>query len=47
MRMFKDMGMAETALGVDAENISGALRLYESVGYRKVRQQIIYRKPVE
>ena len=47
MRMFKDMGMTETALSVDAENISGALHLYESVGYRKVRQQIIFRKPVE
>jgi mycothiol synthase len=47
MRMFKDLGMTETALGVDSENLSGALRLYESVGYRKVRQQIIYRKRLE
>lgn len=47
MEMFKGMGMAETALSVDAENISGALRLYEGVGYRKVKQQIIYRKPME
>ena len=47
MKMFKDMGMTETALSVDAENLSGALRLYESVGYRKVQQQIIFRKPME
>jgi ribosomal protein S18 acetylase RimI-like enzyme len=46
MQMFKAMGMTETALSVDSENLSGALRLYESVGYRKVKQQIIYRKPL-
>ncbi len=46
MQMFKDMGMTETALSVDSENLSGALRLYESLGYRKVKQQIIYRKPL-
>jgi ribosomal protein S18 acetylase RimI-like enzyme len=47
MQMFKEMGMTETALSVDLENLSGALRLYESVGYRKVKQQINYRKPLE
>ena len=47
MQMFKDMGMTETALSVDAENISGATRLYEGVGYRKVRQQVIFRKAME
>jgi mycothiol synthase len=46
MRMFKDMGMTETALSVDAQNISGATRLYEGVGYRKVKQQTVYRKPL-
>jgi mycothiol synthase len=44
MQMFKAMGMTETALGVDSQNISGAFRLYEGVGYRKVKQQIVYRK---
>ncbi len=47
MQMFKEMGMTETALGVDSQNISGAFRLYESVGYRKVNQEILYRKPME
>ncbi len=47
MQMFKEMGMTETALSVDSENISGATRLYESVGYRPVKQQVLYRKPVE
>jgi mycothiol synthase len=47
MKMFKEMGMTETALSVDSENLSGALRLYEGVGYRQVMQQIIYRKAME
>jgi len=47
MQMFKEMGMTETALSVDSENLSGALRLYEGVGYRKVKQQTNYRKPME
>jgi len=47
MQMFKEMGMTETALGTDSENISGSVRLYESVGYRKVRRQIALRKPME
>ncbi len=46
MQMFKEMGMTETALSVDSQNISGAFRLYEGVGYRRVKQQTIYRKPL-
>lgn len=44
LRMFKEMGMTETALGVDAENTSGALNLYKSCGYKVVRQSTTYRK---
>jgi mycothiol synthase len=47
MKMFKEMGMTETALGVDAENLSGALRVYESCGYRQTKKSVIYRKPLE
>jgi len=47
MKMFKEMGFTETALSVDSQNLSGAFRLYEGVGYRKVKQQIIFRKPME
>jgi mycothiol synthase len=47
MQMFKEMGMTETALSADSQNISGAVRLYESVGYRKVKLLINYRKPME
>lgn len=44
--MFKEMGMDETALGVDAENPSGALGLYHGLGYKEVRRNMIYRKPL-
>jgi GNAT superfamily N-acetyltransferase len=47
MQMFKEMGMTETALSADSQNLSGAVHLYEGVGYRKVKQQIIFRKPME
>jgi ribosomal protein S18 acetylase RimI-like enzyme len=40
----KERGMTEAALGVDAENISGALHLYESMGFRVVKTSSIYRK---
>jgi len=41
------MGMSETALGVDAENLSGALKLYQSVGYKEVKRSMSYRKPLD
>jgi mycothiol synthase len=41
----KERGMLEAALGVDAENLSGALRLYESVGFRVSRRSTLFRKP--
>lgn len=44
LQMFKDMGMEEAALGVDAENLSGALNLYESVGFRVQKRHTTYRK---
>ena len=44
--MFKNMGYEETALGVDASNESGALVLYESVGYRVFRRWLIFSKPL-
>lgn len=44
LRLFRDMGLAEGALGVDAENASGALRLYESLGFRRHRTGIAFRK---
>lgn len=44
MKMFKEMGMTQTALGVDTENPSGALRVYERMGYRAISKSTTYRK---
>jgi ribosomal protein S18 acetylase RimI-like enzyme len=44
LQMFKEMGMTEAALGVDAQNLSGALNLYESVGFRQYQRHTTYRK---
>jgi mycothiol synthase len=41
----KERGMTEAALSVDTENTSGALRLYQNMGYQAVRRSAIYRKP--
>jgi GNAT superfamily N-acetyltransferase len=46
MQLHKDNGMTQTALGVDTENPSGALHLYESMGYKVVSQSTVYRKPL-
>jgi mycothiol synthase len=46
LRLFQDMGLEEGALGVDSENPTGALRLYESLGFRRHRTGISFRKPV-
>jgi mycothiol synthase len=45
--MFREMGMEETALGVDIQNPSGALRLYESMEYREVQRHTFFDKPME
>jgi mycothiol synthase len=46
LRLFQDMGLEEGALGVDSENPTGALRLYESLGFRRHRTGISLRKPL-
>ena len=46
MRILRDAGMAEAALGADAENLSGAVRLYESLGFRRIRTAAAYRKSI-
>jgi ribosomal protein S18 acetylase RimI-like enzyme len=46
LQMFKDMEMEEAALGVDSQNLSGAFRVYERVGFRVYKCQTIYRKPL-
>jgi ribosomal protein S18 acetylase RimI-like enzyme len=44
LHALKERGMEHAALGVDAENISGALQLYKSMGYHVVKQGTIFRK---
>jgi GNAT superfamily N-acetyltransferase len=47
LRVLRDQGMTEAALGVDAENPNKALHLYESCGYRPVMKSYIMRKRME
>ena len=44
MQVHKEAGMTQTGLGVDVENLSGALRLYESMGYKVVSGGTTFRK---
>ncbi len=46
LRALRDRGMAEAALGVDAQNETGALRLYESMGFRAVFREVEWRRPL-
>ena len=43
----REAGMDEAMLGVDAENPTGALGLYGSLGFEVARRSIVYRRPLE
>ncbi len=45
--LWRDMGMTEAAHGVDTQNATGALQLYESLGYKAVKTFVTYRKAFE
>lgn len=45
--VLKEQGMTEAALGCDAENLSGAVRIYTDMGFRTVKRFTTYRKPME
>jgi GNAT superfamily N-acetyltransferase len=49
LRVLREQGMTEAALGVDADNPNKALHLYESCGYRPVTKSYTLRKamPIE
>jgi ribosomal protein S18 acetylase RimI-like enzyme len=47
MRLLQEQGMTEAGLGVDAQNPNGALRLYESLGFRVTKKFITYEKPLD
>jgi mycothiol synthase len=44
LKLVAERGVEEAALGVDAENPTGALRLYERMGFARHRTGISYRK---
>jgi mycothiol synthase len=44
LHLFKARGLITAGLGVNAENQSGALKLYEGVGYRPYQRVVNYRK---
>jgi ribosomal protein S18 acetylase RimI-like enzyme len=44
--LLRARGMQEAGLGVDTENTSGALRVYEGCGFRPVSRSTSYRKPL-
>jgi mycothiol synthase len=46
LKLLKDHGMKEAALGVDAENPSGALLLYQKMGFQIEKRVAFYRKPL-
>jgi mycothiol synthase len=43
----KEAGMSEAMLGVDSDNPSGALALYERAGFEVHRRSAAYRKPMD
>ncbi len=45
MRAFRDAGLDAAALGVDAENPTGALGVYERVGFRPFRRSVRLQRP--
>lgn len=46
LHLFKARGLTTAGLGVDVENLSDALGLYESVGFRPYQCVASYRKPM-
>lgn len=47
LKVVRDEGMEAAALDVDSDNPSGALKLYESLGYKLEMEFTFYKKPIE
>jgi ribosomal protein S18 acetylase RimI-like enzyme len=47
MRMMQELGMTVGKLGVDTDNLTGALGLYTGLGYEVTKKHIIYQKPLD
>ena len=45
--LLRARGMTEAALGVDTQNLSGALRVYEGCGFVPVSRETTYQKPLD
>ena len=46
LRMFRKLGYREAALGVDTQNTSGALHVYEGCGFKPIRRSVTMRRPL-
>jgi len=46
LRVLRDAGMTTAGLGVDAQNGTGALGIYEAVGFAVTATERVYRKPL-
>ncbi len=46
LQMFKNEGIEEAALGVDTDNPSDALGLYEDLGFQNIKLWMVFRKPM-
>jgi len=46
LHVFRERGMTSAGLGVDADNPTGALRLYEEAGFEPEYRSTAYRKPM-
>jgi ribosomal protein S18 acetylase RimI-like enzyme len=44
--LLRARGMTEVGIGVDTENVSGALRVYEKCGFRPISRSTTYRRPL-
>ncbi len=47
LRVQRDLGMTESALAVDSESLTGAMRVYEDCGFRAVKRYATFRKAME
>jgi mycothiol synthase len=46
LRLLAERGVEQAALGVDTENVSGAVRVYERMGFVRHHTGVHYRKPL-
>ena len=46
MQALQDQGMHWAMLGVDTENLTGALRLYEGAGFSPAKRSAAFRKTI-